>query len=47
MKKITYSSARDFVCRRHTDVGDGTEELEEVLCDEVETEKAFCYLGAG
>ena len=45
MKKVTCSSARDFVCRRCTDVGDGMEELVEVLCDEVETVKGFCYLG--
>ena len=44
MKKVT-CSARDFVCRRCTDVGDGTQEPEEVLCDEVETVKGFCYLG--
>ena len=44
MKKVTCSSARDFVCRRCTDVGDGTEEPVEVLCDEVETVKGFCYL---
>ena len=46
MKKVTCSTAYHFVCRRCTDVGDGTEELEEVLCDEVETVKGFCYLGA-
>ena len=45
MKKVTCSSARHFVCRRCTDVGDGTEEPVEVLCDEVETVKGFCYLG--
>ena len=45
MKKVTCSSARHFVCRRCTDVGDGTEEPVEVLCDEVETVKRFCYLG--
>ena len=45
MKKVTCSSARNFVCRRCTDVGDGTEEPVEVLCNEVETVKGFCYLG--
>ena len=45
MKKVTCSSARDFVCRRCTDVGDSTEEPVEVLCDEVETMKGFCYSG--
>ena len=44
MKKVTCSSARHFVCRRCTDVGDGTKEPVEVLCDEVETVKGFCYL---
>ena len=42
MKKVTNSSARQFVCRC-TDVGDGMEEPVEVLCDEVETAKGFCY----
>ena len=45
MKKVTCSSARDFVCRICTDVEDGTEEPVEVLRDEVETVKGFCYLG--
>ena len=45
MKKVTCSSAKHFVCRRCTDVGDGTEEPVEVSCDEVETVKGFCYLG--
>ena len=44
MKKVTCSSARHFVCRRCTHVADGTEEPVEVLCDEVETVKGFCYL---
>ena len=44
MKKVTCSYVRDFVCRRCTDVGDGTEEPVEVLCDELETVKGFCYL---
>ena len=44
MKKVTCSSARHFVCGRCTDVGDGAEEPVEVLCDEVETVKGFCYL---
>ena len=42
MKKVTCSSARHFVCRRCTDVGDGTEQPMEVLCDEEETVKEFC-----
>ena len=44
MKKVTFSSARHFVCRRCTD-GDGTKEPVEVLRDEVETVKGFCCLG--
>ena len=44
MKKVTCSSARHFVCRRCTDVGDGTKEPVEVLCDKVDTVKGFCYL---
>ena len=45
IKKVTCSSARRFVCRRCTDVEDGTEEPVEVLCDEVETAKGFGILG--
>ena len=49
MKKVTCSSARRLVCRRCTDVGDGSEEPEpvNVLCDETETVKGFCYLETG
>ena len=43
MKKMTCSSARHFVCRRCTDVGDDTEESVEVLCDEVETEGILIF----
>ena len=42
MKKETRSSARHFVCRRCTDVGIGTKNPVEVICDEVET-KGFRY----
>ena len=42
MKKITFSFGRHFVCRRCTDVGDGTEEPVEVLCDVVKIVKGFC-----
>ena len=45
MKKVTCSSARHFVCRRCRDVPDDTEEPVEVLRNEVETVKGFCYLG--
>ena len=44
MKKVTCCSARHFVCRRCTDVEDSTEKPVEMLCDEVETVKGFCYL---
>ena len=43
-KKVTCSSAKHFVCRRCTYVGDDKDEPVE-LCDEVETVKGFCYLG--
>ena len=43
--KVTRSSARHFVGRRCRDVGNDTKEPVEVLCDEVETVKGFCYLG--
>ena len=46
-EKVICSSARRFVSRRCTDVADvadGTKEPVEVLCDEVETVKGFCYL---
>ena len=45
MKKVSCSFAQQFVCRRCEDIGDGKEEPAEVLCDEVETVKGFCYLG--
>ena len=44
MEKVTCSSARHFVCRGCTDVGDGTEKPVEILCDEMKTVKGFCYL---
>ena len=34
MKKVTCSSARHFVCRRCTDVGDGRVEPVEIIRDE-------------
>ena len=37
--------AQQFICTRCEDIGDGKEEPVEVLCDEVETVKDFCYLG--
>ena len=44
MKKISCRSTQQFVCRRCEDTGDGKKEPVEVLCDEVETVKGFCYL---
>ena len=44
-KKVSRSFAQQFICRRCEDTGDGKEESVEVLCDEVETVKGFCYLG--
>ena len=43
-KKVSCSFAQQFICRRCEDIGDGKEEPVEVLCDEVETVKGFCYL---
>ena len=43
--KVSSSFAQQFICRRSEDIGDGKEEPVEVLCDEVETVKYFCYLG--
>ena len=45
MKKVSCSFTQQFVCRRCEDIEDGKEEPMEVLCDEVETVKGFCYLG--
>ena len=45
MKQVTCSYARHFVCGRCTDIGDSTQESVEVLSNEVETVKGFCYLG--
>ena len=44
-KKLSSSFAQQFICRRCEDIGDGKKEPVEVLCDEVETVKGFCYLG--
>ena len=45
MKKVTCSTALHFFGRKCTYVGGGTKQSVEVLCDEVETVKGFCYLG--
>ena len=44
-KKVSCSFAQQLICRRCEDIGDGKEEPVEVLCDEVEIVKGFCYLG--
>ena len=44
-KKVSTSFAQQFICRKCEDIGDDKEEPVEVLCDEVETVKGFCYLG--
>ena len=42
---MSYSYSFSFVCRRCTDVEHGTEEPVDIICNEVETVKGFCYLG--
>ena len=44
-KNGSSSFAQQFICRRCQDIGDDKEEPVEVLCDEVETVRGFCYLG--
>ena len=44
-EKVSCSFARQFMCRRCEDTGDGEEEPLKVLCDEVEILKGFCYFG--
>ena len=46
LKKVTPSAARFFVCNMCDKAINGAgEEQQEVMCDEVETVKEFCYLG--
>ena len=46
MKKVTPSAARFFVCCKCEKATNGAEELpQEVMCDEAETVKGFCYFG--
>ena len=46
LKKITPSAARFFVCSKcDKATNDAGEAQQEVMCDEVETVKEFCYLG--
>ena len=46
LKKVTPSAARFFVCSKYEKATNGAGEVQqEVMCDEVETVKGFCYLG--
>ena len=46
LKKVTPSAARLFVCSKCNKATDGAGEVQqEVMCNEVETVKGFCYLG--
>ena len=44
-KKVPCSFAQQFICRSCENIRDGKEKPVEVLCDEVETVKGFCYVG--
>ena len=44
-KEGTPRLGRDFVCGRRKKQADGLAEPVEVLCEEVETVRNFCYLG--
>ena len=45
-KKKTPSAARFFVCSKCNKATNGAGEVkQEVMCDELETVKEFCYLG--
>ena len=43
MKKVTPSVARFFVCSKCNKVTNGAGVQQEVMCDEVESTKGFCY----
>ena len=46
LKKVTPSAARFLVCSKCNKVTNGAGEVQqEVMCDEVEIVKGFCYLG--
>ena len=45
LKKITPSVARFFVCSKCDKLTNGAEVQQELMCDEVEIVKEFCYLG--
>ena len=45
VKRVTLRLGKDFVCERcKKQVDDGLLELEEELCEEVDTVRGFCYL---
>ena len=45
-EKVTPNAATFFGCCKHEKATNGTGEVQqEVICDEVETVKGFCYLG--
>ena len=47
VKRVAPRSGRDFVCGKYKkQVDDGLVEPVEELCEEVETVRSFCYLGA-
>ena len=46
LKKVTPSAARLFACSKCDKATNGVGEVQQdVMCDEVETVKRFCYLG--
>ena len=46
LKKVTPSVARFFICSKCEKATNAAgEEQQEVMCDELETVKGFCYLG--
>jgi len=45
MKRVTSSTAKNFVCARCRNVTEGRVELIDKFCDDVMTVGAFCYLG--
>ena len=45
LKKVTQSAARLFVGNKCNKARNNAEVQQEIMCDEVETLKRFCYLG--
>ena len=44
VKRMTPKLGRDFVCGRCKQVDRLVEPVEELMCEEVETVRGFCYL---